>query len=576
MFDSLKDKLQDVFSALGKRGALRESDVDAALREVRLALLDADVALPVVKSFVANVREKAVGSDVLKSVRPDQQVIKIVNDALTEVLGSEPAPLNIAVNPPAVILMAGLQGSGKTTTAGKLALRLRTRERKKVMLASLFVTRPAAREQLRILGEQAEVGVLPEADRESPAQIAKRALQAAKLQGFDVLILDTAGRVTIDEGLMAELREVKALTNPHEVLLVADAMTGQDAVTTATAFNEAVDITGIVLTRLDGDARGGAALSMREITGCPIKLVGVGEKQDALEEFDPARMAGRILDMGDVVALVEKAAENIEQEEAERLAKRMAKGQFDMNDFLSQPRQLQKMGGLGGIMGMLPGLGKMQKQIAAAGIDDSMIRRQEAIILSMTKKERASVGLLNASRRKRIAAGSGTSVQEVNRVVKQYQEMAKMMKKLGGKSGASMMKALMGGGMGGMGGGMPGGMPGGAPGGTTGGGMPGLGGLGGGLPGNLPGGKGGLPGLPGGLPGLGGKPSGKRNSQNSHNSLRKDEYSWLSRSDLPAAAPRSARFTVLLLPRLLPRVTAVMSSGSAPTTRWCRKTTTSA
>ena len=510
MFDSLKDKLQDVFSALGKRGALRESDVDAALREVRLALLDADVALPVVKSFVANVREKAVGSDVLKSVRPDQQVIKIVNAALTEVLGSEPVPLNIAANPPAVILMAGLQGSGKTTTAGKLALRLRTRERKKVMLASLDVTRPAAREQLRILGEQAEVGVLPEADRESPAQIAKRALQAAKLQGFDVLILDTAGRVTIDEGLMAELREVKALTNPHEVLLVADAMTGQDAVTTATAFNEAVDITGIVLTRLDGDARGGAALSMRESTGCPIKLVGVGEKQDALEEFDPARMAGRILDMGDVVALVEKAAENIEQEEAERLAKRMAKGQFDMNDFLSQLRQLQKMGGLGGIMGMLPGLGKMQKQIAAAGIDDSMIRRQEAIILSMTKKERSSVGLLNASRRKRIAAGSGTSVQEVNRVVKQYQEMAKMMKKLGGKSGASMMKALMGGGMGGMGGGMTGGMPGGAPGGTSGGGMPGLGGLGGGLPGNLPGGKGGLPGLPGGLPGLGGKPSGKK------------------------------------------------------------------
>ena len=282
------------------------------------------------------------------------------------------------------------------------------------MLASLDVTRPAAREQLRVLGEQAEVGVLPEADRESPAQIAKRALQAASLQGFDVVILDTAGRVTIDEGLMAELREIKALTNPHEILLVADAMTGQDAVTTAAAFNDAVDITGIVLTRLDGDARGGAALSMREVTGRPIKFAGVGEKQDALEEFDPARMAGRILNMGDVVALVEKAAETIEAEEAERLAKRMAKGQFDMNDFLTQLRQLQKMGGLGGIMGMLPGLGKMQKQIAAAGIDDSMIRRQEAIILSMTKKERLSVGLLNASRRKRIAAGSGTSVQELS------------------------------------------------------------------------------------------------------------------------------------------------------------------
>ena len=295
------------------------------------------------------------------------------------------------------------------------------------------------------------------------------------------------------------------------MLLVADAMTGQDAVTTATAFNEAVDITGIVLTRLDGDARGGAALSMREITGCPIKLVGVGEKQDALEEFDPARMAGRILDMGDVVALVEKAAENIEAEEAERLAKRMAKGQFDMNDFLSQLRQLQKMGGLGGIMGMLPGLGKMQKQIAAAGIDDSMICRQEAIILSMTKKERVAVGILNASRRKRIAAGSGTSVQEVNRVVKQYQEMAKMMKKLGGKSGAAMMKAMMGGGMpggmGGLGGGMPGGMPGGTPGGMNSGGAPG--GMPGGMPGGLP--KGFPGGLPGGLPGLGGKPSGKRN-----------------------------------------------------------------
>ena len=511
MFEALNERLTGVFDRITGRGALSEKDVAEAMREVRVALLEADVALPVVKEFIAFATERATGEEVIRSVKPADQVVKIVYDGLIEMLGGEePVPLNTNANPPAVVLMAGLQGSGKTTTAGKLALRLRTRERKKVMLASLDVTRPAAREQLRILGEQAEVGVLPEADRESPAQIAKRALQAAKLQGFDVLILDTAGRVTIDEGLMAELREVKALTNPHEVLLVADAMTGQDAVTTATAFNEAVDITGIVLTRLDGDARGGAALSMREITGCPIKLVGVGEKQDALEEFDPARMAGRILDMGDVVALVEKAAENIEQEEAERLAKRMAKGQFDMNDFLSQIRQLQKMGGLGGIMGMLPGLGKMQKQIAAAGIDDSMIRRQEAIILSMTKKERSSVGLLNASRRKRIAAGSGTSVQEVNRVVKQYQEMAKMMKKLGGKSGASMMKALMGGGMGGMGGGMPGGMPGGAPGGTSGGGMPGLGGLGGGLPGNLPGGKGGLPGLPGGLPGLGGKPSGKK------------------------------------------------------------------
>ena len=502
MFENLKDKLAGVFDGLAKRGALREGDVDAALREVRLALLDADVALPVVKTFIEKVREGAVGVEVLKSVRPDQQVIKLVNDALVDALGGDPAPLMTGTNPPSVILMAGLQGSGKTTTAGKLALRLRERDRKKVMVASLDVTRPAAREQLRLLGEQAEAGILPELDGETPVQIAKRALQAAKLQAYDVLILDTAGRISIDEALMAELRDVRAATNPHEVLLVADAMTGQDAVTTASAFNDAVGVTGIVLTRLDGDARGGAALSMRQITGCPIKFVGVGEKQDALEEFDPARLAGRILDMGDVVALVEKAAESIEAEEAERLARRMAKGQFDMNDFLSQIRQLQKMGGLGGIMSMLPGIGKMQKQIAAAGVDDNMIKRQEAIILSMTKKERISVGLLNASRRKRIASGSGTSVQDVNRLVKQYQDMARMMKKLGGKGGASAMKALLGGGnpLGGMGGGMGGGK------------MPDLGalakGLGGKMPGGLSGGlSGGLPGgSPGGLPGLGGKP----------------------------------------------------------------------
>jgi len=502
MFDSLKDKLQDVFSGLAKRGALRESDVDAALREVRLALLDADVALPVVKSFIAKVREGAIGADILKSVRPDQQVIKLVNDALVDVLGGDAAPLNLNTNPPSVILMAGLQGSGKTTTSGKLARRLRDRDRKKVMLASLDVSRPAAREQLRMLGEQAEVGVLPEVERETPAQIAKRALQAAKLQAYDVLILDTAGRISIDEGLMAELREIKQLTNPHEILLVADALTGQDAVNTAEAFHNAVGVTGIVLTRLDGDSRGGAALSMRHVTGCPIKLVGVGEKQDALEDFDSARMAGRILDMGDVVALVEKAAETIEADEAERLAKRMAKGQFDMNDFLSQLRQLQKMGGLGGLMGMLPGIGNLQKQIAAAGVDDSMIKRQEAIILSMTKKERVSVGLLNASRRKRIAAGSGTSVQDVNRLVKQYQDMARMMKKLGSKSGMAAMKAMMGGGMPGLGG---------AGGSSS---MPDMGALSKGLGGfgkNMPGMPGGLMGgLPKGLPGLGGKPSGKK------------------------------------------------------------------
>ena len=460
MFDSLKDRLQSVFSGLGKRGALSEGDVDAALREVRLALLEADVALPVVRQFMERIREKAVGAAVLKAVRPDQQVIKLVHDGLIDVLGGDAAPLRIDVTPPAVILMAGLQGSGKTTTAGKLALRLQTRQKKKVMLASLDLVRPAAREQLRALGEQVDAGILPESDNETAVQLAKRALQAASLQAYDVLILDTAGRLSVDDALMGELAEIKALTNPDEVLLVADSLTGQDAVTTAKAFHDAVGVTGIVLTRLDGDARGGAALSMSQVTGCSIKLVGTGEKLDALEEFDPERMAGRILDMGDVVALVEKAAEAIEEEEAMRMAQRMAAGKFDMNDFLSQLRQLQKMGGLGGLLGMLPGIGKMKKQISAAGIDDSMMKRQEAIILSMSKKERVQVGLLNASRRKRIAAGSGTTVQDVNRVVKQYQDMAKMMKKMGSKAGAAGLKALMGGGMpGNMGGMMSGNAP---------------------------------------------------------------------------------------------------------------------
>ena len=457
MFDSLKDKLQSVFTGLGRKGALSQADVDAGLSEVRKALLEADVALPVVRHFMAEMKEKAVGASVLKSVRPDQQVIKLVNDSLTDMLGGTAEPLMVDVAPPAIILMAGLQGSGKTTTAGKLAIRLKNRQKKKVMLASLDLTRPAAREQLRLLSEQAEAGILTESETETPVQLAKRAVQSATLQGYDVVILDTAGRLAIDEALMAELRDIKAATNPHEILLVADSLTGQDAVQTAQAFHDAVGVTGIVLTRLDGDARGGAALSMRHVTGCPIKLVGTGEKLDALEEFHPERMAGRILDMGDVVALVEKAAEAIEEEEAARMAQRMASGKVDMNDFLAQLKQLQKMGGLGGILGMLPGLGKMQKQIAAAGVDDTMIKRQEAIILSMNKRERQQVGLLNASRRKRIAAGSGTTVQDVNKLVKQYQDMARMMKKMNTKQGAAAMKAMMGGG--GLGGGMGGGMP---------------------------------------------------------------------------------------------------------------------
>ena len=460
MFDSLKDKLQSAFSALGRKGALTQADVDAGLAEVRKALLEADVALPVVRQFMADIKERAVGAAILKSVRADQQVIKLVHDGLVEMLGGEAESLMVDVTPPAVILMAGLQGSGKTTTAGKLAQRLQTKQKKRVMLASLDLTRPAAREQLRLLSEQAEAGILTESDTETPVQLAKRAVQSASLQGYDVVILDTAGRLSVDEALMAELRDIKAATQPHEILLVADSLTGQDAVQTAQAFHDAVGVTGIVLTRLDGDSRGGAALSMRSVTGCPIKLVGTGEKLDALEDFHPERMAGRILDMGDVVALVEKAAEAIEEEEAARMAQRMASGKFDMNDFLMQLKQLQKMGGLGGIMGMLPGIGKMQKQIAAAGIDDTLLKKQEAIIQSMNKRERVQVGLLNASRRKRIAMGSGTQVSDVNRVVKQYQDMARMMKKMNSKGGAAAMKAMLGGGnMGGLGGAMGGGMP---------------------------------------------------------------------------------------------------------------------
>ena len=404
--------------------------------------------------------------------------------------------------------MVGLQGGGKTTSSGKLARLLRHKYKKTVMLASLDVTRPAAREQLRILGTEADVDVLPERDGDTPASITKRALDAAKLKSSDILILDTAGRTTVDEGLMAEVREVSSVAKPIETLLVADAMTGQDAVQTADAFNNAIGITGIILTRADGDARGGAALSMRQITNCPIKFLGVGEKQDALEEFDPERMAGRILDMGDIVGLVEKAAETIEAEEAERMAKRMAKGQFDMNDFLSQLRQLKKMGGMGGLLGMLPGIGKLKGQIEAAGLDDRHFNRQEAIILSMTKRERVQVALLNASRRKRIASGSGTSVQEVNKLVKQYQDMAKMMKRMGKMTGGNpaALAQMLGGGGGGAAPDADGNM-------TPPQGMPGMGGgMGGGLGGGLPGlgGLGGRGGMPQGLPGLGMPRGGKK------------------------------------------------------------------
>ena len=437
MFETLTQRLGDVFGRLTRRGALSESDVDAALREVRVALLEADVALPVVKDFVTAVRERAVGEAVLKSVTPGQMVIKIVHDHLVETLGAQSEGLNLNAPAPVAILMVGLQGSGKTTSTAKIAKRLQERERRKVLMASLDVARPAAQEQLAILGLQANVRTLPIVPGEPPLAIARRAMQTGRLEGFDVVLLDTAGRLHVDEALMAQVAAVGEAVKPVETLLVADAMTGQDAVNVASAFKARVGVTGIMLTRVDGDARGGAALSMRAVTGCPIKLLGAGEKLDALEDFHPDRVAGRILGMGDVVSLVEKAAETIERDEAEKLAAKMQKGEFDLDDLAAQLRQLQKMGGLGGVMGMLPGIGKMQKQLANAKIDEKMIGRQQAIISSMTKVERRKPELIKASRKQRIAAGSGTTVQEVNRLLKQHQEMGRMMKQVSklGKKG---------------------------------------------------------------------------------------------------------------------------------------------
>ena len=446
MFEALSDRLGNVFDRLKGKGSLSESDVNAAMREVRIALLEADVAVDVVKSFIEGVRERAIGQEVTKSVTPGQQVIKIVNDNLIAILGKEPAWIELNAVPPVPILMIGLQGSGKTTTAAKIASRLTRRDKKKVMMASLDVTRPAAREQLRVLGEQIDVSTLPMAEGETSVSIAKRAMTAARLQGYDVVILDTAGRVTIDQGLMDEIKQISEITNPAEKILVADALTGQDAVTTAKNFHQNVGVTGIVLTRMDGDSRGGAALSMRSVTGVPIKAVGTGEKLENLEDFHPDRVAGRILGMGDVVSLVEKAAETIEVEEAEKIALKMQKGQFDFNDMLKQLQQVSKMGGLGGVLAMLPGVGKLQKQMASAGVDDKSIARQVAIIQSMTVQERKSPKLLNASRKRRVASGSGTTAQEINRLCKQQMEMARMMKKVGKMGGLKGLGSLFGGG----------------------------------------------------------------------------------------------------------------------------------
>ncbi len=448
MFESLGERLTGIFDGLKKRGALKETDVEAALREVRVALLEADVALPVVKDFIASVKEKAVGQEVIRSVSPGQMVVKIVNDALVEMLSpddpGEQAGLIIDGNPPVVYLMVGLQGSGKTTTSAKIALRLKERHKKKVMLASLDVYRPAAQKQLQVLGGQADVSVLTPMMGEQPVAITNRAVKAAKTGGYDALILDTAGRLAIDQRMMSEVVSVRMAAAPRETLLVADAMTGQDAVNVAREFNEKVGLSGIVLTRVDGDARGGAALSMRQVTGKPLKLIGTGEKMDALDAFDARRVAGAILGMGDVVGLVEKAQAQVGEEEAQQLAKKMMRGQFTLNDMAQQFKQIKKMGGLDSLLGMLPGARNVKQRMAAHNVDGKMIAHQEAIILSMTSKERQNPKLINGSRRKRIAAGSGTTVSDVNKVLKQHRQMADMMKKVG-KQGGKGLAGLMGG-----------------------------------------------------------------------------------------------------------------------------------
>jgi signal recognition particle subunit SRP54 len=441
MFDTLSERLGGIFDSLTRRGVLKEQDVDEAMREIRVALLEADVALSVVRDFITKVKSAALGQEILRSVTPGQMVVKIVNDELTAMLGDDTeAGVSLAATPPVPILLVGLQGSGKTTTAAKLGLRLKTREKQKVLMASLDVYRPAAQQQLAVLGEQSEVATLPVVDGQQPVDIARRAMQAGRLGGYDVVILDTAGRLHVDEMLMDEVAAVRAVSEPHEVLLVADAMTGQDAVNVAENFNARIGLTGIVLTRVDGDARGGAALSMRAVTGCPIKMIGVGEKLDELEDFHPERIANRILGMGDVVSLVEKVSETIEAEQAEKLAKKLQKGEMDLNDLADQLDQVQKMGGLGSLMGMLPGVAKAQKKMAEANLDEKMIRRQRAIISSMTIKERQRPKVIQASRKRRIATGSGTSVQDVNKLLKQFQMMNKMMKKVGKMGSKGLMR----------------------------------------------------------------------------------------------------------------------------------------
>jgi len=509
MFDGLSERLNGILDRLTRRGALSEADVEAALREVRRALIEADVALDVARAFTDQVKQRAVGVEVIKSVTPGQMVVKIVHDQLIETLGSSAQPIDLNAPPPVAIMMVGLQGSGKTTTTAKIGKRLAEIAKRKVLMASLDTRRPAAMEQLAVLGRQVSVDTLPVVAGQTPVQIANRAQQAARLGGYDVVLLDTAGRLSLDEALMNEAAEVRRAVDPHEILLVADALTGQDAVNLARAFNERLDLTGIVLTRIDGDGRGGAALSMRAVTGKPIKLIGTGEKLDAIEDFYPQRIADRILGMGDIISLVEKAATTIDAEKAARAAEKMRRGAFDLADLREQLTQMQHMGGMTGLMAMLPGIAKIKNQLAERNLDEKLLKRQMAIIDSMTPKERRNPDMLKASRKRRIAAGSGTKPEDINRLLKMHRTMADMMKAMGGAKRGPMAGLAN---MLGLSGGMPSPeqmaqlakkMPGGLPPG-----MPGAGAL----PPNFPGLPGGLPGLgpklPGGLPGLPG--SGKK------------------------------------------------------------------
>jgi signal recognition particle subunit SRP54 len=520
MFDSLSERLNGILDRLTRRGALSEADVDAALREVRRALLEADVALDVAKSFTDHVKQHAVGVDVIKSVTPGQMVVKIVHDQLIATLGSDAQPIDLNAPAPVVIMMVGLQGSGKTTTTAKIAKRLTDVQKRKVLMASLDTRRPAAMEQLAVLGQQTGVETLPIVAGQTPVQIANRAQQAARLGGYDVVILDTAGRITLDDELMQEAADVRRAANPHEVLLVADALTGQDAVNLAKSFNERLNLTGIVLTRIDGDGRGGAALSMRAVTGKPIKLIGTGEKLDAIEDFYPARIADRILGMGDIVSLVEKAAATIDAEKAARVAAKMRKGSFDLADLREQLTQMQQLGGMSGLMSMMPGMAKIKSQLAERNLDEKVLKRQMAIIDSMTPQERKNPDVLKASRKRRIASGSGTKPEDINKLLKMHRTMADMMKAMGGAKRGPMAGLAN---MLGFGGGMPSPeemaklaekLPGGLPGMPAASGLPqgpppGLPPNFPGLPGRMPGGLPGLPGLgpkfPGGLPGLGKK-----------------------------------------------------------------------